>query len=163
MRILRALVPVLLWLPVAAVALPDGLQPVAEARACYAGLFKLYEAQYLRAPAAAEARCVRLSYLRGFSAAELDEATQKVLARRHGEDWLERYRSELAAVGAAYQAVEPGDSYSYCIEPGAQGVLRRDGREVLRLDSPGFAESFMQIWVLGEDAAQRPQWNFRQC
>ena len=141
------------------------LERVAQTRACYLGIFDLYDAEYLRAesPTSGATRCVRLSYLRGFSAEQLDEATAKVFGDRHGEDVAGRYRDQLLRLGAAYRAVDSGDSYTFCVVPQHGGVLRRDGQEVLRLGPADLAERVMQIWVRGEDASANPQWAFGEC
>jgi hypothetical protein len=137
----------------------------AQARACYLGFIKLYDVDYFReAGAGGDAtRCVRVSYLRDFSAEALDEATLKVFAERHGDGALRRYRRELEQVGMVYEPVAPGDRYTFCRAPGDTGLLLRDGREVMRVVTDGFAERFLEIWVRSEDAAQAPEWAFSRC
>lgn len=137
----------------------------AQARACYLGFIELYEVEYLRGHAAGQGgtRCVRVSYLRQFSATELDEATIKVFRDRHGDAAVQRYRPELERVGLAYEPVAPGDSYTYCVTSDSGGTLLRDEREVLRLASADFAERFLQLWVAAEDAGQHPRWAFSRC
>ncbi|MCG6967333.1 MAG: hypothetical protein LJE59_12565 [Chromatiaceae bacterium] len=136
-----------------------------QARVCHLGLIKLYDIDYFRGPGADPnaARCVQLSYLREFSASALDRATRKVFRDLHGEQVAARYRGELQLAGLAYSAVDPGDRYTYCVEPGKAGVLLRDEREVIQFDSADFAERFLQIWVRAEDEARNPQWGFAPC
>ena len=137
----------------------------AQTRACYLGFIKLYDAAYFRAPVAGDdaSRCVRVSYLRTISAAELDESTRKIFRIRHGDAAARDYLAQLERVGQTYESVGPGDRYTYCIDAGQRGVLIRDGTEVIRFDSADFAERFLQIWVEAEDDARRPQWAFGQC
>ena len=71
------------------------LELKAQARACYIGFIKLYDADYHARPGVG--RCIRLSYLRDFSGEALDEATVKVFKQRHGEAMVARYREDLAA------------------------------------------------------------------
>ena len=132
----------------------------AEARACYLGFIRLYEVDYYAADAA---RCVQVSYLRAFSEEALDEATRQVFEDRHGRAASERYRAALARVGDAYRAVEPGDRYAYCVAPDSGGLLLRDGTEVARLEEPGLAERFLQIWVTADRPDGTPVWGFGQC
>ena len=133
----------------------------AEARACYLGFIKLYEIDYYVGPE--DARCVQLAYLRGFSDEALDEATRKVFEQRHGRAVSERYTADLARIGGAYRAVEPGDSYAYCVAPEAGGLLLRDGVTVARLEEPGLAERFLQIWVTSDEPDRAPTWGFGEC
>lgn len=133
----------------------------AQARACYLGFIHLYDVGYYAREDAG--RCVQVSYLRDFSQQALDEATFKVFAQRHGDDAVERYRQELQQLAAAYRAVEPGDRYTYCVTADADGVLLRDGEAVVRVDSDGFAERFLQIWVRSDRPSGEPEWAFGQC
>ena len=133
----------------------------AQTRACYLGFIDLYDVDYFRGPA--QASCVRLSYLRGFDAETLGEATRKVFADRHGDRLGSRYEAELEQVAAAYRAVEPGDQYTYCLEPDGTGALLRDDLPALQMASPDFARRFLQIWVQGEDASGEPRWSFGSC
>lgn len=137
----------------------------AQTRACYLGFIQLYDAEYFRADdvRGAPGRCVRVSYLRDFSAEALAEATDKVFRERHGDAVAARFGAELEQIGAAYRPVDSGDRYTYCVVPERAGLLLRDGRTVLRVDSADFAERFMQIWVRAEDESARPQWAFGQC
>lgn len=137
----------------------------AQARACYLGFIRLYDVDYFREPNGGDdaTRCVRVSYLRDFSAEALDEATLKVFAERHGDAVLERYRRELEQVGLVYEPVQAGDRYTFCSAPGDTGLLLRNGREVIRFVTDGFAARFLEIWVRAEDASQTPQWAFSRC
>lgn len=143
----------------------DVLDLRAQTRACYLGFIKLYDVEYFRAPAAqgTPGRCVRVSYLREFSAEDLAEATDEVFRERHGDSVAERFDLELKRVGQVYRPVDSGDRYTYCVVPENAGVLLRDGRAVLRVESGDFAERFMQIWVSAEDDGARPLWAFGQC
>ena len=136
-----------------------------QTRACYLGFIRLYDVEYFRAIAAHDApgRCVRVSYLRGFSAEALAEATNEVFRERHGDVVAQRFARELSQVAQAYQPVDDGDRYTYCVVPESAGVLMRDGRSVVRVQSDEFAERFLQIWVRAEDEAARPLWAFGQC
>lgn len=133
----------------------------AQARACYLGFIDLYDVDYFRGPA--RASCIRLSYLRGFDAETLGEATRKVFVDRHGATVSDRYDRELAEVAAAYRSVEPGDQYLYCLEADGTGTLLRDDAPALQVPSADFARRFLQIWVRGEDGSGAPQWAFRNC
>ncbi len=133
----------------------------AQTRACYLGFIDLYDVDYFRGPA--HASCVRLSYLRGFAAETLGDATRKVFVDRHGATVSDRYDRELAAVAAAYRSVEPGDRYLYCLDADGAGALMRDDMPALQLPSGDFARRFLQIWVRGEDGAGKPQWAFSDC
>jgi len=132
-----------------------------QARACYLVFVKLYDATYFRDDAG-EWRCVRLDYLRAFSRDELVEATEQIFAKQHGEAAVQQYGAQLAQVADAYIAVDPGDTYQYCVERAGGGEMLRDGRVTVRLDDPEFSERFLNIWVTGEEAG-KPQWNFSRC
>lgn len=133
----------------------------AEARACYLGFIELYDVDYFARPGAG--RCVEVSYLRGFSDEDLDEATVKVFQKRHGREATDRYRTELQRLGAVYRSVAPGDRYTYCVNPEAGGTLLRDGAAVIRFDTADFAERFLKIWVKSERPEGEPEWAFGQC
>ena len=160
------LIVCLAWLPMlnAASLLVDDaeLELRAQTRACYMGFIKLYDIDYL--VDGDEARCVRVSYLRGFSADQLAKGTSKVFAERHGDAVADRYLDLLRDINAAYEPVDNGDTYTYCVnEAAGGGLLLRDGRPVKRVGSDDFAERFMQIWVQGELPDGKPDWNFRSC
>ena len=138
------------------------LELKAQARACYIGFIALYDADFFRNRADGTA-CVRLSYLRGFDAESLGEATQKVFEDRHGTGVVRRYGPELEQVASAYQSVQPGDRYLYCLGYDGTGTLLRDAEPTLRLPSAGFARRFLQIWVEGEDELGNPRWGFSSC
>lgn len=147
-------------------ALGDSLLELkAQARACYLGLFKLYDAEYFRAPGAdaGAARCVRVSYLRDFSAAALDQATREIFTELHGAQVVDLHRQTLDELALAYRAVRPGDRYTYCVAADNRGVLLRDGRSVIAFDSTDFAARFLQIWVRAEPGAGDPEWGFKPC
>jgi hypothetical protein len=132
-----------------------------QARACYLGFIKIYDVDYLADDAST--RCVRVSYLRGFSADELGEATTKVFAKRHGNAEAARFIDLLDGVNQSYKAVQDGDTYTYCVADTAGGVLIRDGEPVKRISSDEFARRFLQIWVNGERADGMPEWSFNNC
>ena len=157
----------LAWLFATADELALGSQRVqlkAQARACYLGFIKLYDIDYFADPAdGAGARCVRVSYLRGFSADELGEATFKVFRERHGDALTQRYRAQLTEVESAYRSVQSGDRYTYCVNDSDSGILMRDGSSVISFSSDDFAERFLQIWVKRERQGGEPEWGFGSC
>lgn len=59
--------------------------------------------------------------------------------------------------------MQAGDRYTLCSAPGDTGLLLRNGREVIRFVTDGFAARFLEIWVRAEDASQTPQWAFSRC
>jgi hypothetical protein len=163
---LAILLTCLAWLPLvdASTLVIDQskLELRAQARACYLGFIKLYDVDYLVDQE--DGRCVRVSYLRGFSADQLGEATTKVFAQRHGDEVAARYLDLLSGVNAVYAPVDDGDTYTYCVTKSTGGgLLLRDGQAVKRIPSDDFAERFMQIWVGGETPEGKPAWNFRSC
>lgn len=140
------------------------LELKAQARACYLGFIKLYDADYFRGSAEdGPTRCVRVSYLRDFSASELDEATRRIYKDLHGDAVADRHQAWLERIGLAYRAVRPGDRYLYCVDPAGLGALIRDGAPVVSISAGDFAQRFLQIWVRSEDAAQVPAWSFKRC
>jgi len=138
------------------------LELKAQARACYLGFIKIYDADFFRNRADGTA-CVRLSYLRGFDADSLGEATQQVFEDRHGTGVVRRYGPELEQVASAYRSVKPGDQYLYCLGSDGTGSLMRNDTSTLRLPSADFARRFLQIWVTGEDGKGNPRWGFDTC
>lgn len=161
-----ALLAGLLWLPLAQAStllIDDAeLELRAQARACYLGFIQLYDVDYYVGESGD--RCVRVAYLRGFSEEQLGEATTKVFAKRHGETVAAQYDDLLDQINAAYEPVNDGDVYTYCVNrtQGA-GLLLRDGQPVKRVPVDDFAERFLQIWVGGETADGKPDWNFGSC
>jgi hypothetical protein len=140
------------------------LELKAQARACYLGFIKLYDADYFRGSGQdGPTRCIRVSYLRDFSASQLDEATRETYRDLHGEAVAERHRAWLERIGMAYRAVRPGDRYLYCVDAGGAGALLRDEVTVASIPSNDFARRFLQIWVRSEDADQMPDWRFGRC
>lgn len=138
----------------------SALQVRGQARACYLGFIHLYDAEYLSD--AQGARCVRVAYLREFSAEDLDRATRRVFRIRHGDAVTERFGDWLEQVGEAYRPVEVGDRYTYCVS-GDHGTLLRDGQTAVQISDGEFARRFMQIWVHREQLGARPDWAFTQC
>lgn len=131
------------------------------AQACYMAFLKLYDAAYYRSEDGA-AQCVRLDYLRSFDADQIARATERVLVDRYGQRFVDSSRSQLARVIAGYRAVDAGDSYQYCVTMNSGGELLRDGKVVAQLDDKTFADRFLGIWVVREDAGGF-DWNFPTC
>lgn len=139
----------------------QALQLKDSARACYMVFVKLYDIEYY-ASSDDNSRCVNVSYLREFSDEQLDEATRKIFAKTNGDDAAERYSKLLQEIGNAYQPVTDGDSYQYCVINNQQGVLTREGEELVSLADGEFARQFLRIWIK-DDKPDGPEWNFRSC
>lgn len=168
-RLLRVLIAALIsgWtLPIPSYAAQieysgEALHLKESARACYMVFVKLYDIEYYKSPDDSS-RCVKLRYLRDFSNEQLDEATRKIFANTNGYEAAQRYNALLEKVGNAYQAVTDGESYQYCVIDNQQGVLAREGEELISIPDSEFANQFLRIWIKNEKP-DGLEWNFRSC
>ena len=133
---------------------------VAEARACYWGFIKLYNAAYFRDEQGGE--CVQLDYLREFSNDELAEATNEVFINAHGDALYSQHQSRLDQLNAAYAAIREGDQYSFCVSE-KDGRLIRKNMLVIKFDDPEFSRLVIKLWVSDYAADNKVEWNFSTC
>jgi hypothetical protein len=149
-----------LSLPGAHAATMTSSSLVAEARACYWGFIKLYNAAYFRDEQGVE--CVQLDYLREFSNDELAEATNEVFINAHGETLYSQYQSRLDQLNDAYAAIREGDQYSFCVSE-ESGRLIRENTLVIQFDDPEFSRLVFKLWVSDYSADKNVEWNFSTC
>jgi len=149
-----------LSLPGAHAATMTSSSLVAEARACYWGFVKMYNAAYFRDEQANE--CVQLDYLREFSKDELAEATNEVFTNVHGDALYSQYQSRLDQLNDAYAAIREGDQYSFCVSEEG-GRLIRENTLVIQFDDPEFSRLVFKLWVSGYSADNKVEWNFSTC
>jgi len=127
-------------------------------RACYWGLFDLFDAAYRRD---ADGQCLQIDYLRAFSREELSKATWKGYAKANGEARLAQDRPRLRPLVEAYSDVAEGDRFSFCQTREAI-ELRFNQRLVYRDETVDLAEAYLGIW-LSLDESGRVGWGFSDC
>lgn len=138
------------------------LQAVDSAEACYLVFMRLYAAT-LYSDAQGQTRCVDLEYLRPFSREDLSRATLKFYAERYGPQTGSQDASELQRLVEAYQGVDSGDRYRFCLSPGHGAELARDGNPVMQTEQADFGQRLFGLWVEEVDPQGRARWSFDTC
>ena len=131
-----------------------------QARACYWGFIKLYNAAYFRDAEGGE--CVRLDYLRDFSKQELAQATNEVFINAHGDALYNQHQSRLDQLNDAYAAIREDDQYSFCLSKKG-GRLIRESTLVIEFDDLDFSRLVFKLWVSNYSADKKVEWNFSTC
>ncbi|MGV6827699.1 MAG: chalcone isomerase family protein [bacterium] len=140
--------------------LPASANQSYTARACYWGFIQLYDADYSQDTDGGA--CIKLTYLRDFSAEQLAEATIEIFEKVHGLEETQMYRRYLDRTANDYQEVEAGDQYRYCTVDKTGGFLQLNNGPKRRYLDVQYADRLMKIWVL-ETRQGQPIWNFKRC
>lgn len=119
------------------------------------GLFKVYDAAFFTeaevtlAQALSEQIPARLElcYARGVSVEDFIEGASYGLP----ESLSDELEQAVKRLHAAYQPVKQGDCYQLDFQPGQGTALLLNGRELVRIDTPGFKALYFGIWL-----GQRP-------
>lgn len=131
------------------------LQRIGSGTARYAGIIRVYDAALYAPARSARAdildtdvpKRLEIVYHRSIEAELLAEAAQHTLERQHGPDVLERWRSAIQKLHAAYRDVSDGDRFALAVTPGQGVALEFNGREVARIDEPEFGRIYFGIWL----------------
>lgn len=138
------------------------LAAVDRAEACYLIFVRLYQAT-LYSDAQGQTHCVDLEYLRPFSREDLTRATLALYLERYGEQAATQDAEELQRLVDAYQGVDRGDRYRFCLSPDHGAELARDGTPVMQTTSSDFAQRLLGLWVEGVYSQGRARWSFDTC
>ncbi|MBU1191399.1 MAG: chalcone isomerase family protein [Gammaproteobacteria bacterium] len=133
------------------------LQRIGSGTARYAGIITVYQA-VLYAPASTARgnildtdvpKRLEIVYSRSIEKAHLIEAAEHALERQQTPEILDRWRSTIDELHAAYQDVSAGDRFALVLLPEKGLSLELNGQGLLRIDKPDFARIYFGIW-LGE-------------
>jgi len=138
------------------------LQAVDRAEACYLVFIRLYQAT-LYSDEQGQTRCVDLEYRRPFSREELSRATLEFYADLYGPEAGSQDADELQRLVDAYQGVDSGDRYSFCLSPEYGAELARDGNPVMKTERTDFGQRLLGLWVEDFDPQGRARWSFNTC
>lgn len=98
---------------------------------------------------------LQLTYHRGFTAAEIIQGGDSLLARNVKGDTLDALRDRLELINRSYRDVRAGDSYALTYVPGKGTTLRLNGAPLVTIPGADFAAAYFRIW-LGEDPISEP-------
>lgn len=131
------------------------LQVVGQGTARYL-FMDIYDAQLL-APETADAEsileqrspfCLRLTYDVDMKRQYFITAAKKILDRQWGENYVQQTLApELQQFHAAYRDVKGGDVYEMCYATDGQVSLSLNGKDLVNLNSPAFAQAYFGIWL----------------
>ncbi len=93
---------------------------------------------------------LQLTYHRGFTAAEIVQGGDTLLARNVKVETLAALRERLELINRAYRDVREGDSYTLTYAPGKGTTLRLNGSPLVTIPGQDFAAAYFRIW-LGDD------------
>jgi hypothetical protein len=117
-------------------------------------VFKVYHAAlYLGAEVAAERvfddvpKRLEIAYLRPFTARQIREAGDAILARQVGPGELAALSARLARINALYRDIQPGDRYTLTYVPGEGSTLALNGQALGTVEGADFAAAYFGIWL----------------
>lgn len=93
---------------------------------------------------------LQLTYHRGFTAGEIVQGGDTLLARNVKAETLAALRGRLELINRAYRDVREGDSYTLTYVPGKGTTLRLNGSPLVTIPGQDFAAAYFRIW-LGDD------------
>ncbi|MGD2074418.1 MAG: chalcone isomerase family protein [Gammaproteobacteria bacterium] len=131
---------------------------VGQGTARYARIIPVYDAAlYIDAAADPDnlldrrvAKRLDIVYRTSVKASDMITAAERVLARQQPGHVLERWRSQIDALHAAYRDVRPGDRYALVYRPDDGLRLELNGREITRIAAAEFAQLYFGIWLAEE-------------
>lgn len=97
---------------------------------------------------------LEIEYFWSIEAADFAKAQDEGIARNLDAAALERIRPQMAAMGALYRDVEPGDRYALTYVPGGGTELALNGEPLGVVAGAEFARAIFSIW-LGEEPLSR--------
>lgn len=93
---------------------------------------------------------MEFTYHRAFTAKEIVEGGNALLARNVPAQEMEALRPRLEKLNRAYAAVRPGDRYTLTHVPGRGLTLRLNGKALVTVEGDDFGPRYLRIW-LGQD------------
>lgn len=155
---MRKLLASLVMLPLSALACERGFAPRlnelplrGQGEAYYLGLFHLYDAALYQSDrgsplAGDKPRCLEICYRREFTAAQLTEAAETLLARQ-GATRSTTVEQGVQAIHEAYLGVDEGDRYRLCYSPDSGTELALNERPLVNVPGSEFAAAYFGIWL----------------
>ena len=92
-------------------------------------------------------RCIAFHYRRGFTAAQLVEATNATITRGLTPEAAKAIQPELTAFNALYQAVKEGDVMAIDYVPERGTSMRLNGSLLGTVPGAAFARALFAIWI----------------
>ena len=90
---------------------------------------------------------LELSYLVPIKGGDFAKGADPVLARNQSAAGLERLRSRIERLHAAYRDVKPGDRYALTYLPGRGTELTLNGKALTLVEGADFAAAYFGIWL----------------
>ena len=90
---------------------------------------------------------MEFTYHRGFTAREIVEGGNSLLAKNVSNDELSALKSRLELLNRAYVDVRPGDRYALTFAPGRGLTLRLNGKPLVTVEGDDFARRYLRIWL----------------
>ena len=99
-------------------------------------------------------RRLAIAYFHAIEAADLAEATERLIRRNLGARAYEALRPRVEAFNRAYRDVQPGDRYALTFFPERGTELTLNGQSLITIAGVDFADAVFAIW-LGENPIDR--------
>ncbi len=90
---------------------------------------------------------LEISYMVPIKGGDFAKGADPVLARNQGAAELERLRSRIDRLHAAYRDVKPGDRYALTYLPGRGTELTLNGTLLVVIEGADFASAYFGIWL----------------
>lgn len=90
---------------------------------------------------------LEFTYHRAFTAKEIIEGGNALLAKNVPPDELERLKPRLERLNRAYADVRPGDRYTLTHAPGRGLTLRLNSKPLVTVEGDDFAPRYLRIWL----------------
>ena len=150
------LILLILVMPSVVYAAIPGLVDVGNGEVRYLGFIKVYDASLYTQPdisranilEAGTSRCLVIDYSVSLSAEDLVKGGEKVLARQHDKQRLDKIRNHIDTLHNSYQDIDSGDSYTLCYNSATEvTTLLYNSDEVVDIKSSEFANVYFGIWL----------------
>ncbi len=150
------LILLILILPTLGYTAIPGLIDVGNGEVRYLGFIKVYDASLYTQPdinrsnilEAGTSRCLVIDYSVSLSAEDLVKGGEKVLARQHDKQRLDKIRNHIDTLHKSYQDIDSGDSYTLCYDSATEvTTLLYNSEEVVEIKSSEFANIYFGIWL----------------
>ena len=87
------------------------------------------------------------TYTRNITADDLRAQAMKHLQNTQSDEIMEKYKTDLEKIQAAYEDVSDGDSYALTVLPEKGIWLARNGETVFTSEDPNFGDWYLDIWL----------------
>ncbi|WP_051305448.1 chalcone isomerase family protein [Desulfogranum mediterraneum] len=145
-------------------AAPPGMQLHGKASLYYLGFIRVYDVSlYTRGTVTAReilapetSKCLRLDYNLSLTVEDIIQGENQVLSAQHSPLYLAGFQGALELIRQGYRDVAAGDDFTLCYHASSgQTTLSLNGRELVTVAAPAFAQLYFGIWLHPEEPLDR--------